>query len=223
LDAIAADAPAAEFRLNTTVARIDEDADGVVVTTRDGRSLRARHALVTVPLNILNTIEVNPVLSQGINVVATEGQASTGVKVWIRVRGELEPFAALADSTAVLNFVQYECCLDGDTLLVAFGPRSGLIDLNDPRAVEAEVRKWRPELEVLAVDAHDWTADPLSGETWPMLAPGQLAAVQEAGRDTSRAVRLVGSDYAAGWAGFIDGAIESAMRAARDIINDIKE
>ena len=72
--------------------------------------------------------------------------------------------------------------------------------------------------KVVAVESHDWTADPFSGETWPLSAPNQLEAVTEAARDTSRHMRLAGSNYATGWAGFIDGAIESGARAAQRII-----
>ncbi|BAH51451.1 putative oxidoreductase [Rhodococcus opacus B4] len=222
LDAITADAPTADIRLNTTVTGIDETADGVTVTCSDGTSLHGRRVILTVPLNILGTIAVTPALGHGLSALAAEGQASSGVKVWIRVKGDVGRFAALADSNAVLNFVQYEYPLDGDSLIVAFGPRSGLIDLDDPRAVEAELRKWRPDLEVVAVDSHDWTADPLSGETWPMLAPNQLDAVAHAARDTTRRTRFAGSDYARGWAGFIDGAIESGMQTARQIITELE-
>lgn len=223
LDAIASDAQAADIRLDTTVTAIDETGDGVTVTTADGTQLRAARVIVTVPLNIVNSIAVTPPLDNSLTSVAAEGQASTGVKVWVRVKGEVGKFAALADSDAVLNFVQYEYPFEGDSLIVAFGPRTGLIDLNDPRAVEAELRKWRPDLEVVAVDAHDWAADPLSGETWPMLAPNQLDAVGGAARDTTRRVRFAGSDYARGWAGFIDGAIESGLDTARIIHTELKE
>ena len=105
---------------------------------------------------------------------------------------------------------------------MAFGPRSGQIDLTDPGAVEHELRKWLPGVEVLAVDSHDWTADPLSRQTWPMLRPNQLDAVQTAAADTCRAIRLVGSDYARGWAGFIDGAIESAITNANQIVREFE-
>jgi monoamine oxidase len=218
IDAIAGDAAGTDIRLNTIVSSIDETPDCVTVSCSDGTIVRSRHVIVTVPLNVLGRLAVTPELGHGLSAVAAEGQASSGVKVWIRVKGDVGTFAALADSRSALNFAQCEYTFDGDTLIVAFGPRSGVIDLHDPRAVEAELRKWRPELEVVAVDAHDWTADPLSGETWAMLAPNQLDAVAHAAADTTRRVRLAGSDYARGWAGFIDGAIESGLHAARWII-----
>jgi len=218
LDAIADDASGADVRLNATVTAIDEAADGVTVTCADGTTLRSRHLIITTPINVLKRIAMTPEWGHGLGAVAAEGQASTGVKVWIRLKGDVGKFAALADSRSSLNFVQYEYAFEGDSLVVAFGPRSGVLDLDDPRAVEAELRKWRPDVEVVAVDSHDWTADPLSGQTWPMLAPGQLDAVSRAAADQTRRVRLAGSDYARGWAGFIDGAIESGLQVARSII-----
>ncbi|MBB3664571.1 monoamine oxidase [Prauserella sediminis] len=222
LDAIAADAARTDIRLNTTVTRIREHSGGAEVTCADGTRMRASRVIATIPINVLNRIDFEPPLNHDLHRVAAEGQASTGLKVWIRVRGDTGRFVALADSTAPLNFLQYEYADDGDSLIVGFGPCSDALDFHDPQAVQAELHKWRPDLEVLGVDGHDWTADPLSGETWPMLAPDQLMPVQEAAADISRAVRLAGSDYARGWAGFIDGAIESGLRAARQITTEIE-
>jgi monoamine oxidase len=76
---------------------------------------------------------------------------------------------------------------------------------------------WRPDLEVLDVTGHDWVADRFSGETWPMLRPGQLRQLQALQQPQGR-VHIAGSDYATGWAGFIDGAIESGLRSARRLL-----
>ena len=83
--------------------------------------------------------------------------------------------------------------------------------------MQAALRAWLPDVEVLEVASHDWVADDLSGETWPMQRAGQLTeSLVELQRPEGR-VFLAGSDYANGWAGFIDGAIESGMRAGRDV------
>jgi monoamine oxidase len=76
------------------------------------------------------------------------------------------------------------------------------------------VYSWRDDLEVLEVTGHDWVADEFSRETWPMLQPGQLTRSLAALQAGHGLVRLAGSDYANGWAGFIDGAIESGLRTA---------
>ena len=216
LDAIAAQSTA-DIRLNSQVARIENTDDGVLVTSTDGSTVTAREVIVTLPLNILGSIDFEPELPQSITSVATEGQASTGAKVWARVKGDIGRVAALGPTTCPLNFFQFEYAVEGDSLIVAFGSDASRIDVTDRNAVQDALREWIPDIEVLAVDGYDWVADPLSGQTWPMLRPNQLDSVQTAAATAFGHVHLAGSDYAEGWAGFMDGAIESAMTVSNRV------
>ncbi|GAA3889358.1 flavin monoamine oxidase family protein [Leifsonia kafniensis] len=216
IEAIAADTTA-EIRLSTTVESIEQDGDIVTVRTADGSLIRARNALVTVPLNILNSIEFDPPLSAEKRAAATRGQVSTGFKVWMRTKGDVGRFIAFAPDTSPLTMTGYEYMIDGDSILIGFGPQSANLDITDARAVEAAVRQWLPDVELVEVHGHDWTADPLSGETWAMLRTGQLDDLEELARPEGR-VQLIGSDYAFGWNGHIDGALETARKAAGRIV-----
>lgn len=218
VEKLAADTDA-EIRLSTTVKRIEHGDAGVVVHTDTGAPISARHAIITVPLNILNSIEVSPPLSERKRAAGERGQVSEGFKVWMRAKGDVGRFIAFAPDTSPLTMTGYEYSIDGDTILLGFGPRSGELDLTDVRAVEAVVRQWLPDVELLAVDAHDWTADPLSGESWAMMRTGQLDDLEDLIRPEGR-VQLAGSDYALGWNGHVDGAIESARRAVRHILDE---
>ncbi len=216
IEAMAADAGVA-VRTRTRVAAVTQDDTGVTVTTTDGATLGAAAAVVTLPLDVLDSVTFDPPLSPGKRRAAHQGQAAQGVKVWARLRGEHEPFVALAPGSAPLTLCQVEQVADGETLVVAFGSVSARLDGNDREAVQAALRQWLPDVEVLEVASHDWVADDLSGETWPMQRAGQLTgALAELQRPEGRVV-IAGSDYADGWAGFIDGAIESGMRAGRDV------
>jgi monoamine oxidase len=205
----------AEVRLETTVTRVRQDDNNAVLTTADGEEIAGGAVVVTTPLNVLNTIEFDPPLSEVKRSAATQGQASSGVKAWARLRGEYEPFVALAPDTAPITLAQVDRVGDGETVVVLFGPDAAALDGNNAAAVQAALRQWLPDIEVLEAASHDWVSDPLAGETWPMLRPGQLTgALFELQRPEGRVV-LAGSDYASGWRGFIDGAIESGLRAAR--------
>ncbi|MDN3460712.1 NAD(P)/FAD-dependent oxidoreductase [Rhodococcus sp. APC 3903] len=81
LDAIASQSTA-DFRLDSQVCRVVQSDDGVAVTLTDGSTVTAKEAIVTLPLNVLNSIEFSPELPPAIVSVAYEGQASTGVKLW---------------------------------------------------------------------------------------------------------------------------------------------
>jgi monoamine oxidase len=216
IEAIAADA-GVEIRTATRVAAVTQDDRGATVTLEDGSTLTAAAVVLTLPLNVLDSVTFDPPLSEGKRRAAHQGQASQGVKVWARLRGEYEPFVALAPGSAPLTLCQVEYVEDGETIVVAFGSVSERLDGTDRSAVQEALRTWLPDAEVLEVASHDWVADDLSGETWPMQRAGQLtAALAELQRPEGR-VFVAGSDYADGWAGFIDGAIESGMRAGREV------
>jgi monoamine oxidase len=204
-----------------TVAGMTDDGGSVTLRSADGRAISARAAIVTVPLPVLGTIDFQPPLPPAKMEAAKRGQVSKGVKVWIRLRGEHAPFVALGKADWPLNFFQVEYTLDGDTIVVGFGPDSSRIDASDPAAVQAQLARLVPDAEVLDVATHDWVADPLAGETWPMHRTGFLAnhlAALQAGHGN---VLFAGSDIANGWGGFIDGAIESGMEAALEAASNI--
>ena len=57
------------------------------VRTRDGDVLRARTCVLTVPLNVLPHIRFDGLSAAKRDAIAL-GQASRGIKLWLRVRGE---------------------------------------------------------------------------------------------------------------------------------------
>src|SRR5919198_1389727 len=91
IDAMVADGQP-DILLAAPVARVEQDGAGASVITRDGRTFAARAVVVTAPLNTLRALEFRPALSSGKQAAVAEGQASRGVKVWIRVRGEVPHF-----------------------------------------------------------------------------------------------------------------------------------
>nr|WP_159085932.1 FAD-dependent oxidoreductase [Aeromicrobium chenweiae] len=173
IDHIAADTTA-DVRLDTTVVSVEESATGVTVTTAAGDAVTAAAVIVTVPINALPAIEFTPALPDAQRAVVAAGQASRGVKVRARVRGDVRPFLGFAPPLlSPLNIGQFEFSVDGDSLVVAFGSDHTAISVDDREAVERALRHWLPGVEVLEVTGHDWTADEFSRETWANLRPGQ--------------------------------------------------
>ena len=79
------------------------------------------------------------------------------------------------------------------------------------------MRVFLPDAEVEEVAGHDWVADEFSRGTWPVYRPRQLTRYLRALQQPEGRVILAGSETANGWCGFIDGAIESGLRAARQV------
>jgi monoamine oxidase len=215
-EAILADS-AAELRLNQHVASIEQDETGVVVTTEGGKQYTARQLILALPLSVLNDLEIRPALSPGKTEAAAKGQAGRGAKLWVKVQGRQERFVALGPETGALNFVQAEYIDHDSTTLVCFGPDAGAVDVDDIAAAQRHLDSIVPGLKVLDVAGHDWVADEHARSTWPMHYTGYLTQyLAELQRPEGR-IRLAGSDFANGWGGFIDGAIESGLDAAREV------
>jgi len=208
-------AGAAEFeqRLSTPVAAVVRDGERVEVHTRGGEELVAGSAIVAVALNALGGIEFRPALPEDKQRAIELGQASRGIKVMIHARGEAvqqssirfeHPFGYL--SSDVLRD-------DGTQLMIGFGFDAERCDATDLAGMQASLDETLPGYEILDVAAHDWLADEFSRGTWAIHRPGWYEHHHAAMRRPEGNVILAGSDLANGWAGFIDGAIESGLRA----------
>ena len=217
IDAIIADS-SAEVRLNAEVAAIDQSGDTVEIRSADGSTVTSSAVVVTVPLNALHEIEVTPPLSEGKRAASREGQASRGVKVWIRARGHLAPFAAIAPADRPLQLLQKEYEVDDDTIIVSFGRRhrDGFHRSGGRRGDRARAdprhrgrRRRQPRLGHRPLRPGD------AGH-----APPRAAHRSDPRAATPRGTPLLaGADYANGWYGFIDGAIESGLSAGATATN----
>jgi monoamine oxidase len=212
LDAIACAAPF-ERRLGTKVAVVAHDGEGVEVQTSEGDGFRGRVAVVAVPVNALGAITFSPQLSEDKLAGIALGQASRGIKLFVRARGEPvlnnsirpgHPFGYLASETL------FE---DGTQLLIGFGADASVCDAGSLGWVQRSLDELLPGYEVVQATAHDWLADEFSQGTWAIHRPGWYEHHHAAMQAAEGRVLFAGSDIANGWAGFIDGAIESGLRA----------
>jgi monoamine oxidase len=212
LGAIAEAAPF-ERRLSTPVASVSSHDGGVEVHTRDGDAFVASAAIVAVALNALGGIDFNPALPEDKRQAIELGQASRGIKVMIHARGDdvlqnsirfRHPFGYLGGETLLG---------DGTQLMIGFGGDADRCDPTDLVAMQASLDEILPGYEVLDATAHDWLADEFSRGTWAIHRPGWYEHHHAAMRRPEGRLILAGSDLANGWAGFIDGAIESGLQA----------
>ena len=202
-----------DIQLGTRVARIDERPDGVAVTTSDGREITALACVLTVPIGVIGSIEFTSPLPAPARPVIVDGQSSQGFKLWIRARGLDEPFIAMGSSEEPLALLQWEHAAGDEFIAFGFGVDARKHPLRDLETVSGYVHRLMPDLEVTDFASHDWVSDPYARQTWAMLRPNQLAGVQELASMPGRVI-FAGADYAHGWCSFIDGAIESGLRAA---------
>ncbi len=212
LQAIAGGAPV-DHRLGQAAAAITQSNGHVEVQTTDGGGVTARAAVVAVPINALGAIAFSPGLSEDKLEAIALGQASRGIKIFIHARGEPVWQNAIRPGHPFGYLDTEELLHDGTQLMIGFGIDAERCDATDLAAVQRQLDEIMPGYEVLDATAHDWLADERSRGTWAIHRPGWYEHHHAAMRSTEGRVVLAGSDIADGWSGFIDGAIESGLRA----------
>ncbi|RZU30435.1 flavin monoamine oxidase family protein [Blastococcus saxobsidens] len=204
----------AEVRLSTPVDSITEGSDGVQVTTRLGEVFTAQAVVVATPINTWGSMTFSPPLTGSHLAMAQEKQAGESVKIWALVRGVDDNFFGVGWHTSI-KWLATEYTTEEGSYLVGFASAAADLDPSDPADITRAVQEFLPEAEIVAVDAHDWNADEFSQGTWMAYRPGQVMAHSRALQEPRGRILFANSDLASGWAGWIDGAIESGGRAAR--------
>jgi pseudooxynicotine dehydrogenase len=202
-----------EVELGAVVARVAQRPHTIEIETRDGRCFNAAVAVIAVPLNTLGALEFEPGLAEDKQRAIALGQASRGIKIFIRARGEPVLHNAIRPGHAFGYLDTEEVFEDGSQLLIGFGIDASRCDACDRAGVQHELDSLLPGYELIEATAHDWLADEFSRGTWAIHRPGWYEHHHAAMQRPEGRVLLTGSDLADGWAGFIDGAIESGLRA----------
>ncbi|MEV7615498.1 FAD-dependent oxidoreductase [Streptomyces sp. NPDC089799] len=217
-------------------------APGVRVTTRGGPTVRARRAVVAVPPPLAARIRFTPGLPGDRDQLVQRMPMGRVIKVNVAYE---EPFwrraglSGQANSThralgTVFDNTPYAGTPDGDTphgsapgVLVGFleGRHADAGSRMDPGERRARViddlagyfgpRARRP----LAYIERDWAEEEYSRGCYGAFAPpGTLTRFGPALRAPVGPLHWAGTETAAGWAGYIDGAAESGHRVAREIL-----
>jgi pseudooxynicotine dehydrogenase len=212
LAAIAGAAPFAR-RLESPVAVVTRRRDRMEVETRDGAGFHARVLVVAVPLNALGSVQFDPPLPEDKQRAIALGQASRGIKLMLLARGEPVLQNAIRPGHPFGYLDSDELDGNGTQLMIGFGPDATHCDPEDLPALQQRLEEILPGYQVVDATAHDWLADEFSRGTWAIHRPGWYEHHHAAMGRPEPGLVFAGSDLADGWAGFIDGAIESGLRA----------
>lgn len=205
-------------RLNTAIEQLTQNEEGgVTAVAKNGETLHARAAIVTAPFATLDAIEFSPERPADVVALGADALANRGLKVWIRVRGKVEPFSAYSTPEHPVVTLKTEFIGEAETILVGFGGDHTQFDASTLEDAQRTVSVWRPDLEVTGVEVHDWMEDEYSQTTWQLLKPNKLKHLTGA-QNVTGPIRFASSDNANLWPGFIDGAIERGLSVSNEII-----
>ncbi|MFD9903011.1 flavin monoamine oxidase family protein [Streptomyces sp. NPDC059063] len=208
----------ADLRLSTPVSAVEDKGPAVVVTTRAGERIRAHSAVIALPLNTLGDLTISPEIARPARTMIDQKHPVRTAKIWARVKGEVEPFCAFAPvGKNPVNTAKVEYRHDGDTLVVCFASGPSAVGAGDRAGVEAALRTFVPDIDVLETAGHDWAGDPYSQGSWVHHRPGNLTQAAPLLREPHGRIHFAGGDIAAVGVGGIDGALETGASAARSI------
>lgn len=210
----------AQLLLSTPVKSVTTQSGRSVVTTTKGDNYSASAVICAVPQNVLSSIAFAPGLSAQKAKAAKAGHTGTGYKCYIHIKQKVGKWIGMAPYPSPITQMWTEQERDDGTLLVCFGP-PGTLDQNDEEQVQAAVRKLIPGADVVAVFGYEWTVDPYSKGTWCWYRPNMFSDSLEALRAAEGPIHFASADSSNGWRGFIDGAIQSGVEAARDVYKQL--
>ena len=203
-----------DLRLNSPVAAVSDNGGQVRVTTEAGAVFSARTVVVAVPVNLWKTIRFTPGLPAVQAIAAGQGiGVRNSRKLWLHVRGVAEPVVVNgAEGDTFMTVLSHSMVPDGQIMLALNSLPA--LDVTNRGEIERAVQRVLPEARLIQHRAQDWGADRYSLGGWALRRPGQLTAQLPAIQLPHGRLAFATSDIASGWAGFVEGAIESGFRAA---------
>jgi monoamine oxidase len=217
IDAIARQAHGVDVRLVTPVRRVLQTSGSVTVELAGGGAVVARTALVTLPMNVLNSVTFEPQLSTIKRAASAERHAGAGVKCYVHVKGDVGNVSVFAPEREAINWAATYKHGPNGSLLIVFGNSPERLPLGDMPRMQAALERLLPDVKVERTFGWDWDADPYALGTWCVFRPGQPNRVLPGLRTPEGRLFFASGDSAVAWRGFIDGAIESGYRSAREI------
>lgn len=208
----------AKILLSTQVISISDEGARVVIGTRDGQKINARTTIVALPLNTLGDVHITPELPPVAQSMIAKKNPTMAGKLWIRVRGEIEPFSLYAPAGKYpLNAARAERYVNGDTLILCMCSNDAAIRAEGCAGVQALLRKFLPGVEVVDIAYHSWVTDEFAKGGWMMNRPGFFTTGAVELRKPQGNIHFAGSDLAENEPGSIEGALSSGARAARNV------
>lgn len=203
-----------ELALNTSVASVQQTPNGVSVITTNSEVVNAKRAVVTVPLNVLNSVAFDPPLSSVKQEASDLKHVGGGYKVFFEVDGDPGAVMTLSRSTnsPLIGSFTYKRG-EQHSVLAGFSLEPGALD-KSVADWQIVLEEFIPGVKLLSTFGHDWGDDALSQGSWCTYRPGTIAKFANALPQQEGHLVFASGDHAPAWRGFIEGAIASGSKAA---------
>ncbi|KAI8153589.1 hypothetical protein K4K49_002947 [Colletotrichum sp. SAR 10_70] len=209
--------------LNAAVDRVVQNGTSVTVSTKAGHRIEAKYLVSTIPLNCLSGVSFSPALSPRRQEAIKAGHINKGTKIHFHLAREEPGWFSVASgygsSPWCFAFSDHNgTTAKKGTFCIGFGYGSHLTNYHASDEIISTFKEhMNPGAEVLAYLTHDWVSDEFSKGTWSCWGPGAMTKSLEELQKSDGRLLFASADWADGWRGFIDGAIERGMLACKDV------
>jgi monoamine oxidase len=207
------------------VRRIEQNGDDLIVTSDRG-ALAARRAVITVPPPLVDRIELVPAAPVRRAQLLQRCAMGALVKVIVAYERAFWRDRELSGEAVALRpqpvAVTFDNCLPERAALVAFVQAEPARRwAGDTSCVLDALARWFGDeaRHPVAVATTDWSAEVWSrGCPTAVIGPRALTSIGATLREPVGRVHFAGTETATEWTGYIEGALESGERAAREVI-----
>lgn len=233
--------PGTKFLFDTVVTALSQSSGKVTLSTSPNpfstsrqapNSLSAKSTILTIPLNVLPTIRIDS-LSPPKLAAMQKAHCGKGYKIIALADPSVPPDASgfACGENVEMIMTMGDKRVGGGTVLVGFGSDpsfgaslSSVYKTGENRDLASALLSAFPKevvptsRPIRAIGFHDWSNDPFSRGTWAFHGPefwsshADLVLREPVGR-----IFFASADYAEGWKGFVDGAIEVGVQAGRRV------
>ena len=219
-------------QLDSPVHAVEQHHDGVSVIS-NGHTYRARHLIMAIPPILAAKIRYNQPLPAKRNALLERMPMGSVIKIHVayerafwRLRGLN---GGVVSNNRVFNVV-FDQSLDDDGM----GVLVGFIDADHAIAMSATDEATRRQQVItdlvhyfgpdaahpIAYVEQDWTAEPWSRGCYVAhTAPGIITSFGDTLREPCGRIHWAGTETATRWCGYLDGALQSGIRAAQEVLN----
>ena len=213
----------AAVRLRSPVRSVQRDRDGVRLLTDDGEAA-ADAAIVAVPMAVLRGLHFSPPWPERSRAAWRRAGLAHNAKLHVPLTGPAAATAAQSGPGRFWTWTATDATGQVQPVLHAFGgTEAGLGALavaSGPARWAAQVAALRPELALDPDRAMltTWNDDPWAGESYSAHTIDVRDGDDELIAAPAGLVYLAGEHTAGAWAGLMEGALRSGVRAADEVL-----
>lgn len=209
-----------DILLSHPIQKISDGPGKVTVEADNGTMFTAAKVISTIPLNVLKTVEFIPPLSPIKNEAIKLGHIGFHTKVHFEASGQgLRTWSGYSyPGRGLLYAYGDQTTPSGNTHIVSFGASTDILrGENNVEKIEKALLHMRGDVDIQRILFHDWCEDPYSRGSWSMFPKDFGSKYMKELQAPHGNVWFASSDWASGWRGFVDGAIEQGIQVAQSV------